>query len=128
VNCTEIIGDRPGQQTNKISAKSVGFNRLSFDLLGLRSPLYGGLEFGYPFGTRHYACNVGLQMATPTLSCVMLALLKLLVNLHAVLTQAFRCLDICFAFSFLLLFAERNSLFSFTHTCITLHASSAKCA
>jgi len=52
VNCAEIIKDRPGQFAYKmfsIERTFKHFNRLSFDLLGLRSLPYGGVKFGYSY-------------------------------------------------------------------------------
>jgi len=59
-------------------AQNVDINRLSFDILGLKSLLYIGLKFGYSFRTHYYLIA---QVAAPMLSHVTWALLKLVLTI-----------------------------------------------
>jgi len=55
-NGVEITRDKSDNVHTKFLASNVHFNYLSFDLLGSRSLLYGGLKFGYFFkGGRLYS-------------------------------------------------------------------------
>jgi len=48
MNCAETIQDRPGQAAYEMFGIKRRFQRVRFDPLGSRSPLYPRIKFGHP--------------------------------------------------------------------------------